>query len=261
MPDDERKPIEAPTKVPARKLARDVTEALVDGVPFAGPVLTAVLRNTHPPVEEKDRERWEGEVTQETNRLSGTVDEHDRLLRPQVETITGLAATLAAFLVQMPHDGLPRSYMLNKMAPEVPGAPTPSALIEAADELSMLSLVEVKRYLGGGASVRSVAALFEQLDPQIMGWNPMEDAQRLAALLLEDESRCAVARLHAASGWEKRRFNPAMQHLLRFFESGHISGEIQPDYPTNQILLIGASKVRLRRFAGAAGPGEGLAQP
>ena len=260
MPDDERKPIKRPTKTPARKIARDVTEALVGEFPIAGPVVTAVLRNTHPPVEEKDRERWEGEVTKETNRLSDAVEDHDRLLRPRGETITGLTATLAVFLVRLPHNGLPRSYLLDGMAAEVPGAPRPEALTEAADELELFGLVEVTRYLGGGASVRPTPALFEQLDPQIMGWNPAEDARHLASLLLEDGSRSAIARLHDASNWEKRRFNPAMRYLLRFFEEGQISREIQPDYPASHVLLVGAAKAGLRRFA-AAGAGEGPTQP
>ncbi len=108
------------------------------------------------------------------------------------------------------------------------------------------------RYLGRQASVRPTPDLFEQLDPQIMGWSPMEDARHLALLLLDDESRSTVARLHVASGWEKRRFNPAMQHLLRFFEAGQISRELQSDYPTSHVLVSGAPKARLRRFAASA---------
>jgi hypothetical protein len=253
MDNDEYKPIEPPQQFPGRKITRDVAEALAGEIPVAGPVVTAVLRNTHPPIEEKDRERWEQDVTKRANRISDTVAAHEEILRPLPDKIEGVAAVLAGFLARLPHDGLCRGYMLNEMAPDLPRAPPFQVVVDAAEELAMYDLVEVQHFIGGQqASVRLCPAFFEQLDPQIVGWSPAADARHLATMLLENDSLSAIAELHAASGWEKRRFNPAMQYLLQFFEPGHISRELQPDYPTNQVMLFGPSRARLRRFASAS---------
>ena len=57
---------------------------------------------------------------------------------------------------------------------------------------------------------------------------------------------------HAASGWEKRRFNPAFQLLLRFIPDGRVSREIQPDYPSSSVFLLAEDKALLRRFVAEA---------
>lgn len=253
MYEDEHKPIEPPKKAPARKLTRDITEAIAGEVPFVGPAVVAVLRSTHPSTEEKGREQWELDVTKRTNQISDTVTEHEKILRPPPVRITDVTAELAAFLVRLPHEGLCREYMLTKVAPNLPSAPPFRDVVDAAEEMALYGLVEVNRFLGGQeASARVRPALFDQLDPQIMGWTPAVDARHLATLLLGDDRLCMTAKLHAASGWEKRRFNPAMRYLLQFFEPGHISNEIQPDYPTNQVMMFGSSRARLRRFTGEA---------
>ena len=86
-----------------------------------------------------------------------------------------------------------------------------------------------------------------------MGWGSSteEDARALANLLLEDEARERTQTLHAASGWETRRFNPAFQALLRLIPDGRVSGEIQPDYPAWSLSLIPEDRAALRRFAGS----------
>jgi hypothetical protein len=87
-----------------------------------------------------------------------------------------------------------------------------------------------------------------------MGWESTtaDDARTLAALLLEDEGRERTAVLHAASGWEKRRFNPAFQLLLRLIPDERTSREIQPDYPSTSVFLLAEDKALLRRFIAEA---------
>jgi hypothetical protein len=94
---------------------------------------------------------------------------------------------------------------------------------------------------------------YEQVDHQVMGWQSSteEDARTLAKLLLEDEARERTETLHAASGWEKRRFNPAFQALLRLIPDGRVSGEIQADYPARSLSLIPEDWAALRTFAGS----------
>jgi hypothetical protein len=85
-----------------------------------------------------------------------------------------------------------------------------------------------------------------------MGWKSStdKDARTLAKLLLEDEAHEWTPTLHAASGWELRRFNPAFQALLRSIPEGRVSREIQPDYPARSLSRIPEDRVVIRRFAG-----------
>ncbi|WP_371422599.1 hypothetical protein [Tardiphaga sp.] len=85
-----------------------------------------------------------------------------------------------------------------------------------------------------------------------MGWGSttQEDARALAKLLLEDEAREWTPTLHAASGWDLRRFNPAFQALLRHIPEERVSQEVQPDYPARSLSLIPEDRAVLRRFAG-----------
>jgi hypothetical protein len=83
------------------------------------------------------------------------------------------------------------------------------------------------------------------------GWGSSaeEDARALAKLLLEDEAREWTPTLHAASGWEARRFNPAFQALLRLIPDERVSGEVQPDYPARSLSLIPEDRAALRKFS------------
>jgi hypothetical protein len=92
---------------------------------------------------------------------------------------------------------------------------------------------------------------YEQIDHQIMNWHSTTegDARELSRLLLEDEAREWTPALHASSGWEKRRFNPAFQRLIRLIPEERISSEVQPDYPARSLSLVDEDYVILRRFA------------
>lgn len=247
MSDDDRKPIEPPQKAPGRKVARDLSDAVVGQVPVVGPLITAAWRTAFPPIEDQNRERWEQKITNETNRLATAVDD----LLPGTIQIEGLPAELAVFLTKLSEDGLCHHFDLGELAAQFPNQPSGAALVEAAEELAAYGLVEFEHFAEGEGLVWPTPELFQQLDPEVMGWRPAEDAREIAALLLKDGSNGSVASLHEATAWSKRRFNPAMQYLLRFFSENRISQEIQPDYPTNYVMLDGAVKARLRRFVQA----------
>ncbi|MEZ2142247.1 hypothetical protein AAE026_08065 [Bradyrhizobium sp. DN5] len=114
-------------------------------------------------------------------------------------------------------------------------------------------MTDIQRAIGRHWWLRLNQDFYEQVDHQVMGWGSTteQDARTLANLLLEDEGRERTSALHAASGWEKRRFNPAFQFLLNVIPDERASREIQPDYPSSSIFLLDEDKALLRRFLAA----------
>ncbi len=97
MGEDNPRAIKLPQKSPVGTAARNIFEAAAEAIPFAG-IATAAGRVAFPPAEDKDRDRWAGEVT-------GRVNEHDRVLRNEI-TIRGTTAVLAEWMASTSSDGL-----------------------------------------------------------------------------------------------------------------------------------------------------------
>lgn len=98
-----------------------------------------------------------------------------------------------------------------------------------------------------GGSVTLTQQFYEQVDHQVMGWNTVEDAVAIAQLIIA-ESNGDVADLHKKTAWSKRRFNPALAHLLPLFPEGRISQVIQDDYHTDWLAVEPEDRAALRRF-------------
>lgn len=62
MSEDDPRAIKPPQKSPVGTAARNIIEAAAEAIPFAG-IATAAGRAAFPPAEDKDRDRWAGEVT------------------------------------------------------------------------------------------------------------------------------------------------------------------------------------------------------
>jgi hypothetical protein len=246
MSEDDPRAIKPPEKHPVRTGLRDVAEAAAQAVPVVGPLLgvaSALAKTTLPKAEEKKRDRWTEEVTERVN-------EHDRTLRPTV-TITGTTAALAVWMANTSSDGLHEPHVdLDEVAAALGAEHTPSAIEEAAEELAGFDLLSLSRYIGG-AIIQPTRKLFEQLDPHVKGWNVDADARALAALALDIGESFAAADLEQRSGFERRRFNPAVSKLLTMFDPNLVSGEIQPDYAAAYAYLTGGTRARLRRFIAA----------
>lgn len=238
MTQDEPREIKPPQKRPVSTATRNMVEAAVEAVPFAG-VATALSRAAFPPAEEKDRDRWAGEVTSRVNEI-------DKALRSEV-IITGTTAALAEWLVRASPDGLYEPHVTMEQAAEALGDEhLVQAVDEAAEELEGYRLVRLSRYMGG-ATIRPEWRLFAALDPQVKNWDVEADARTLAVLVVVEKSFSA-AELERRSGFERRRFNPALSKLLTMFDPNMVSKEIQPHYPTSYAHVTGGTRARLRRF-------------
>lgn len=142
MSEDDPRTIKPPQKSPIGTAGRSMVEAIVEEVP-GGSIVTAIGRAAFPPAEEKERDRWAGELT-------GRVNEHDRALRNEV-TITGTTAALAAWMATTSSDGLHEPHVdLDEVALALGAEHTPAAIEEAAEELEGFGLVSLSRYIGGG---------------------------------------------------------------------------------------------------------------
>jgi hypothetical protein len=247
MGNDEKKPIEPPSRCVGRELTRAAVEAAAEMVP-GGSTFTKLYQVTHPPKADQEREAWQGAISERTNEHARLLEEHERALAP-TETLTGLPAAIAKWMIEECPDGLgDKCIDPSDLMAQFPEADE-EAIDEAVAELELFGLVNVRHHLSGWFASLSPEA-YEQLDHQIMGWATVGDAVLVAGLMLELKSGDAPT-LHKTTGWERRRFNPALQYLLRFFPEGRIRRVTQPDYPSLGVLIEPEDRVKLRRFIAA----------
>ncbi|MDX2027198.1 MAG: toll/interleukin-1 receptor domain-containing protein [Alphaproteobacteria bacterium] len=96
---------------------------------------------------------------------------------------------------------------------------TDEDLIDAIDELSGKGYVKTLKALGrfrlGCAALVVQPALFSELDHLIMQWNPAEDAQLIAADMVNEVIDGNVQKAAEHYHWSARRINPAITYLIR----------------------------------------------
>lgn len=97
-------------------------------------------------------------------------------------------------------------------------------------------------------SVCLCVGFFETFDPLVMGTDPAKDAAALAKILAaRDEDAVDSQKLHEDSGWDLRRFNPALTTLL-----GRLGGPKTDagmgDYSSDHFFLTDTDRVALDRY-------------
>jgi hypothetical protein len=245
----EKQPVVSPATNKRREAGRALAEAAAGVIPYVGSFLTRLYRTTHPLKSEQDRKEWQVTISTRTNENTDRIQEHDELLAPKVR-LGGLAVELATALAVEPGDGMRgKARKPDELYRLLPCA-EPKAIDEAAFELGSYGLLEVKRALGNHWWIHLTQQFYEQIDYQVMGWNTAEDARFLGSLILDNEARSWIPALHAASRWDKRRFNPALSFLLHLIPDERVSQERQSDYPTRSMFLLPEDRATLRRFVG-----------
>lgn len=240
----DRRPIDPPASNPGRDVARAMAEGVAELVPGAG-VVTALLRVTHPPKSEQERDEWQKAITNRSNEHDQEIDRHAALLEP-TETVTGLTEQLIRQLAQQCPDGLGCWYFeLGDLQALLP-AETAQAIEDAASDLEAYGLIRMRHTFSGWCATLT-QAFYEQVDHQVMGWNTVADAAAIARLMMS-EGNGDAAELHGKTGWTKRRFNPALAYVLQFFPEGRISRERQADYATRWVAIMPEDRAALRRF-------------
>lgn len=243
---EKREAILPPEKDHPDDKLRAAASVAVQLVPIVGGSVARLAGEIFPSQAEKARNAWEEEISERTNENTAKLDQHEAILAP-VKTVVGVAAEMLAALARQSPDGMSNmDYDLNDLCQLLPNA-SRQEVERAAFEIQNCGLASIERSIGTGWILELTPEFYETVDNQIMGWNTESDARSLACLMLEYNTG-AAAELHEKSGWERRRFNPALKYLFRFFSDGDISKELQPDYPTTMVFLSPEAKAALRGF-------------
>lgn len=245
---DDQSPLLPPPQHQARDLTRTIAESLAEIVPGGG-IVTGLLREVVPSKTDQDREDWEAAITERSNQHGERLDRHEDMLAPS-ETISGLPARLVVRLAQECPDGLSmQDYDLDALSALFPDEDRQS-IKDAVSDLKALGLLKSWDFIGGWRIALAEDA-YEQVDPQVMGWDTKADAVEVARMMLAEDTGHAPE-LHEKTGWSKRRFNPAFRLLLPLFPEGRVRRVIQPDYPSLGVLLMDEDRAKLRRLIAKA---------
>ncbi len=164
--------------------------------------------------------------------------------------LSPLAQTLGRYMAERCTDGLPGHFgdeLLEAFPDDL------RSLSLALAELQADGLVTLSPLIGPKLPrVRTTVGLFVACDAGITGHDPVEDSVVLARMLIEKPDLGGNARnLEDASGWERRRFNPAFALLIPYVADVRVRKSIQSDYPTMGVILADEDVVALRRYVQA----------
>lgn len=120
----------------------------------------------------------------------------------------------------------------------------------ALAELEAEGLVTLSHFIGPHLPrVRTTVDLFVACDVAITGCDPVADSVVLARMLFEKPELGGNAkRLEEATGWERRRFNPAFALVVPCVDPRRVRSVNQNEYPTMGVLLMDEDLLALRRY-------------
>jgi hypothetical protein len=162
--------------------------------------------------------------------------------------LSPLAQQLGRYMAERCTDGLPGHFddgLLDDF-----GSESKAAIEVALAELQADGLVTLSPLIGPKLPrVRTTVDLFIACDPAVTGHDPVEDSIVLARLLIDKPDLGGHTRtLEQASGWDRRRFNPAFALLIPCIADGRVRKSIQNDYPTMGVLVAAEDSVALRAY-------------
>jgi len=162
--------------------------------------------------------------------------------------LSPLAEQVGRYMAEKCHDGLPGRFG-DDLLDAFPGEGS-QAIRMALAELEGEQLVTLVPVMGPKLPrVRTTLDLFLAADPAITGHDPREDSVVLAHMLIEKPKLGGnAANLEEASGWDRRRFNPAFALLIPSVQDGRVRKTVTSDYPTLGLIVDDADVVALRRY-------------
>lgn len=165
--------------------------------------------------------------------------------------LSPLAQQLGRYMAERCADGL-RGQFDDAMLTDFPDE-TPRSMGLALAELDAEGLVALSKLIGPKLPrVRTEVDLFIACDPGITGHDPVEDSVELARLLIDNrELGGRASNLEAASGWQRRRFNPAFALLIPSVADGRVRKSVQNEYPIMGVILADEDVLALQRYVRA----------
>lgn len=243
---DDQGPISAPKSSNPGALGRAVAEGIAEFVPGAS-FVASVLRVTHPPKTDRDREAWEQAISQRTNENAAKLGRHESLLSPKTEMLAGITPTLVSVLAKACPNGLAEAFIdLDEIIRLLSNAGE-GAVNDAVQDLVVRGLLEERVY---ASSVRPTQLFYEQFDSKVMEWGSQgtrQDAAIIAALMLNHDNG-HTPDIFQITGWPLRRFNPGLAHLKNAHLELPWRDQFHFDHPTSGLVIGAREKAALRRF-------------
>ncbi|WP_132833450.1 hypothetical protein [Sphingomonas sp. PP-CC-3G-468] len=162
--------------------------------------------------------------------------------------LSDLAQRLGRWMAEQCTDGLP-GHFGDELAGSFPDDDLRSLGVALA-ELASEGLVQLSHVIGPHLPrVMTTVELFVACDVAITSHDPIEDSVELARMLIADpELGGRASDLEQATGWERRRFNPAFALLIPSIGDGRVRKVIQNDYPCIGVLIADEDVVQLNRY-------------
>jgi class 3 adenylate cyclase len=179
---------------------------------------------------------WSQEISFLLGRhVRDSADDKDAVARLSESLPAAVSSELVLGLARECPDGLGRKIFqtedLQRLVPRM----TSQEVDVQVHLLEAHRLVTLVKFLGGQWHLKLMPAFYEQVDPEAIGSSPVDDAKSLILHMLNNETGQAAA-LHKASGWDRRRFNPAYRCVMDNVPISFISQERSPLYPCVSIL-------------------------
>lgn len=167
--------------------------------------------------------------------------------------ISPLAFRLGRFLAAKSENGFQDSVDEEMVLAEF-GSEKPDALEEAIAELASENCIAARDLINAKLPrMRRQLELFATFDPHVSGDKPAVDAAHLANMILSTDAEIDIPALHIETGWNLRRFNPALAILASHVDSGRVLGGYDNKYPVRHMVLVAADRVELRRLIKRSG--------
>lgn len=245
-----KRPIERPSKSQAGDLTRSISKAVLGSIPGAGAFLAEAADQCLPDASARDRERWEGEITESVNGLEVQVAALGSNASCAIQ-LSGPASAIGFFMARQCPDGMGDHYVASDFMASALPALSADDLTDGLGELEALGLIVSLDLIGSDEHYAIAAAGYVAFDQPAMGWNTAEDAQVLTSWALEQGDTAELSRFQDSSGWSARRINPALELVLEHVAPENVSKEVPRAYHTNYFYMSKADRARLRRHAGA----------
>jgi hypothetical protein len=166
-----------------------------------------------------------------------------------IEDLGPLATQIAIWLCKSSTTGLPDHVNAEELVAAFPDLRS-SDLSEAIAELEADGLVTTSSAIGLKIPrIHTTAEFFLTVDPIVLQTNPIADTIGLAEFVLDGRENITLADLHAESGLDLRRFNPAISTIVAEVHQGRVSQSMgEFTYPTRYFFLAAEDRVAIKRL-------------
>ncbi len=134
------------------------------------------------------------------------------------------------------------------------GSEQSAGLEEAIAELANERCITAQDLIGLKLPrMRYQLELFAIFDPHVSGYEPTADAAHLAKMVLANSESIDIPALHTETGWNLRRFNPALAIVSGHVDPGRVLPGPDGSYPIRHFALLAADRVELKRLIERSG--------